>query len=328
MNDNDSLHVLPLSMIPLQIKALQKTRLIKNTRLEGVVELYSEGARGSGQVTPDALEKVFDFSGERVKDLAMVRNLARLYSYDVYSLRVSLRKLKIQVEDVDSLQLSDEMTGSLLEHMSAFTRPLVVKIYGGTNVETRSFRDVLKLFTDPDAEDARNNLRTLAKSLEIKLIDIPKFLEDYADVFLSVSFYQKCHDDTEDDLAEFLQDLKELAHSPHLSGQSAAAGDIERVADKIHDLHREVANVIEMFSAHTEDMWQNISAARYRKMTRLITEHQERIGAILCATMVKLHAWKRESRSSSAGGIDKVAFVTREIGYGLDRLSSLEFQDI
>ena len=29
--DNDSLHILPLSMIPLRVRALQDTRLIKNT---------------------------------------------------------------------------------------------------------------------------------------------------------------------------------------------------------------------------------------------------------------------------------------------------------
>jgi hypothetical protein len=103
MNDNDCLHVLPLSMIPLQVKALQKTCLIKNTRLEGVVELYREGNIGSGQIATDGLEKTFDFSGDRAKDLAVVQKLSVLPSYDVYSLRVSLRKLKIQLENVDTL---------------------------------------------------------------------------------------------------------------------------------------------------------------------------------------------------------------------------------
>lgn len=328
--DNDSLHVLPLSMIPLQVNALKKTRLIKNTRLEGVVELYSESSIGSGQVMPDALGKVFDFSGDRKKDLEIVTNLAALNSYDVYSLRLSLRKLGIAVDNFESLQLSPAMADSLLEHMSVFTRPLVLKVYGDATVEGGgSFGDVLKLFTDPNADAARQNLRTLANSLDIKLMQIPVFLENYADVFLSLSFYQKCHDDTEADLAEFLDDLRVLAHNPRLSSQTAAVKEIERVANKISDLHSGVANVIDRFRVRTEDMWQNISAEQYRKMSNLISDHQERIGANLCAITVKLSAWKEQATASSGeGAAEKFGFVVREISHGLENLEGIKFQDV
>ena len=316
-------------MIPLQIQALRRTRLIKNTKLEGLVELYSGGSMGSGQVTPDALEKVFDFSGTRAQDLTIVKNLAELHSYDVYSLRVSLRRLAIQVDDIKSLQLSNEMTESLAEHMSAFTRPLVSRVYGKADVNSRSFHDVMKLFTDPDAAAARQNLLDLAKLLDINLIQIPQFLEDYADVFLSLSFYQKCHDDTDADLGEFVDDLRKLAHNPHLNGNTAAAANVEQTAAKIFDLHKDVANILELFRVRTEDMWQNISSERYRKMSRMVREHQEKIGAILCALSVKLEAWQRSTSPLSSDSVgDRIGFVTREIGFGLDRLSSLDFQDI
>ncbi len=327
--DNDSLHILPLSMIPLQVKALQDTRLMKNTRLEGVVELYREDAMGSGQVAPDALDKVFDFSGDRSRDLTIIKNLAALQSYDVYSLRVSLRQLDILVDDVDTLKLSDGMAERLAEHMSAFTRPLVLRIYGDTNVKTSTFRDVLTLFTDPNADTPRENLRELASLLDIKLFQIPKFLEDYADVFLSLSFYQKCHDDTEADLGALLDDLRELAHNPRLNDNARAAREIERAANKIYALHSDVANVLEQFRERTDDMWQNMSAERYRKMSRLVVDYQAKIGAILCATSVKLRAWKEQSNSPSGHSVsDRVHFATREISYGLDRLNRLEFGDL
>lgn len=324
-NDNDSLHVLPLSLIPLEINALKKTRLIKNTRLEGLLELYSEASIGSGQVALDDLETVFDFSGGRAKDLMLIKKLSALHSYDVYSLRVSLRRLKIEVDNIEGLKLSAEMADSLSEHMSAFTRPLILKIYGHDDLETTSFRDVLLLFTDPNADAARDNLRALARSLDIQLIDIPKFLETYADVFLSLSFFQKCHDITADDLAHFLDDLRALQSAV----QGKATNDIQHVANQISGLHGDVANIMEMFRTQTEDMWQNISAERYQKMSRLITEHQEKIGANLCAITVKLNAWKQLEFSATTDSVsDKVGFVTREIGHGLDRLTGLDFQDI
>ena len=294
-----------------------------------MIELYREGSIGSGQVTPDALDKVFDFSGDRIHDLQIIKKLAALQSYDVYSLRVNLRKLNIPVDYVDTLKLSDGMAERLAAHMSAFTRPLVLRIYGDETVQTSSFRDVLMLFTDPNAEAARENLRELAKLLDIKLIQIPKFLEDYADVFLSLSFYQKCHDDAAADLGEFLDDLHDLAHNPRLSDNTTASPDIERAANKIRSLHSDVANILEQFRERTDDMWQNMSAEQYRKMSQLVIDHQQKIGAILCATSVKLRAWKEQTASSSGGSVgDKINFVTREIGYGLDRLENLEFNDI
>lgn len=329
MNDNDSLHVLPLSMIPLQVKALQKTSLIKNSRLEGVIELYREGNIGSGQVATDGLEKTFDFSGDRAKDLAVVRELSVLPSYDVYSLRVSLRRLKIQIDSIDTLKLSDEMAIVLMDHMSVFTRPLIAKIYGDDDVGGGSFSDVLKLFTDPNADQARQKLRDLANSLEIELIQIPKFLEDYADIFLSLSFYKKCHDDTAEDLGEFLDDLESLAHSPQMNGHAAAAQTLDKIGCHIRDLYAEVANVLELFQVRTEDMWEEISAERYRKMSAMIVEHQENIGAILCAIIVKLDAWKqRKSTSAGISVSEKTGFITRDIGFGLERLAGLEFRDI
>ncbi len=41
-SDRDSLHTVHLSIIPLQTPALQRARLIKNNRLESVVELFKE----------------------------------------------------------------------------------------------------------------------------------------------------------------------------------------------------------------------------------------------------------------------------------------------
>ena len=46
--DRDSLHILPLSMISLETRGLQRARMIKNSRLESVVELFEGEEIGSG----------------------------------------------------------------------------------------------------------------------------------------------------------------------------------------------------------------------------------------------------------------------------------------
>ena len=54
--------------------------------------------------------------------------------------------------------------------------------------------DLLKLFRDPDVKKARARLEQMANSLNIDIMDVPRFLEDYGDTFLSLSFYRHCLD--------------------------------------------------------------------------------------------------------------------------------------
>ena len=46
----ESLHTLPLAVLPFQTKALASVKLIKNTQLRSVIELFSGEQTGSGQI--------------------------------------------------------------------------------------------------------------------------------------------------------------------------------------------------------------------------------------------------------------------------------------
>ena len=50
MGEMDSLHILPLKIIPFRNSVLKSSRLIKNSRLETVVELFRHAEGASGQV--------------------------------------------------------------------------------------------------------------------------------------------------------------------------------------------------------------------------------------------------------------------------------------
>ena len=103
-SDRDSLHTIHLSIIPLETRALRRARLIKNNRLESVVELFKDEATGSGQLEIDGLVKLFDWPEDSDHaDLTIMHRLGALPSYDVYSLRIQLRKLDIPVNDYSEI---------------------------------------------------------------------------------------------------------------------------------------------------------------------------------------------------------------------------------
>ena len=48
--DRDSLHTLPLKILPLRLAALRRARMIKTSKLESVIELLKDSSAGSGLI--------------------------------------------------------------------------------------------------------------------------------------------------------------------------------------------------------------------------------------------------------------------------------------
>ncbi|HYN39061.1 MAG TPA: hypothetical protein VES39_07410 [Rhodospirillales bacterium] len=118
--DRDSLYILPLAMIPMQTPALRRARMIKNVRLDSVIELFDDAKSGSGQVDVEDLPQEFHWRDPMLQsDLMVLRKLALLPSFDVYSLRILLREHDIKVNDHESLRLSKSKNQELTSYMMA-----------------------------------------------------------------------------------------------------------------------------------------------------------------------------------------------------------------
>lgn len=57
----DSVYMLPLSIIPLESPALSRALMIKNARLESVLELFEGEDTGSGQIYVSDVRKSFPY---------------------------------------------------------------------------------------------------------------------------------------------------------------------------------------------------------------------------------------------------------------------------
>ena len=136
-------------MVPFEHPGLRRARLVKNARLESVIELFSGEGMGSGQIGIRDVAREFEWSnGGEKRDLDTLHKLAELPSFDVYSLRISLRERDITVNDHDDLKLSEAKKQELGIYMQEFTRQLVLQIYG-EDEEINDYKDVLALFSHP-----------------------------------------------------------------------------------------------------------------------------------------------------------------------------------
>ena len=324
--DRDALHTMPIAMVPMQTPALRRARLIKNSRLNGVVELFADHAAGSGQIGVEDVPNLFDWEeGPRHPDLILLRKLAGLTSYDIYSLRVLLREADIAVNEHESLRLSESKVNELNSYMTKFTRPLIGQIFGNENVEIKTFEDILDLFRNPDVKHARTQLQLMADKLAIKLSDIPRFLEDYGDIMLSLSYYRQCLDEIEPIITEFLNCLQDLRGNFQLREDKNLMTTCRQLESMINELMAAITGRFENFDRSTATMWDDISALRFQKVKELITSYHTTIGGVLCALTVKMSAWHDLFPNESAGGpMKRAEFIMADMRQGMDNIQQIE----
>jgi len=325
-DDRDSLHVLPLSALNIDTRALKDARLIKNNRIRTIVELFRGDDVGSGQMEIEHLHSEFGWDlANPPSDLVLFRKLAPLPSFDVYSLRISLRELGINVNDLSALQLSDQKKLELGKYMKAFTEPLIAKIYGGENLELNSFDDVLSLFSDPDVTKVRARLEALAKELKIELMEVPHFLEDFGDVFLSLSYYRSCMDQVEPIVDEFSESIEDLKKSYQFKNNASLMHTCDVIESSIINLLTAIGGRLETFERNTEHMWEDLSAEKFKEVKNHIQSYHKVIGGSLCALTVKMDAWSYQFPNRDVGGPTRRSeFIMSEMKEGMDRIRDIQ----
>jgi len=290
------------------------------------VELFVDEDAGSGQLEVEDLINEFGWSpSEPPDDLIMMRKLAMLPSYDVYSLRISLRQQGVEVEDNTALKLSKAKTDELSEYMTDFTRPLIMQIYGDGEVEVQNFADVIKLFRDPDVKKAIGKIQLMSQKLGINPEDIPKFMEDYGDIFLSLSYYRECLDAIEPIITEFLDGMNELRSNYQFKTDQNLMRTISLIESTINERMAAITGRFENFERGTKYMWDNVSAERFHKVEKLISGYHTTIGGVLCALSVKMEAWARLFPNKDAGGPGRrVEFIMSEMKQGIENIVTVD----
>lgn len=327
-SDMDSMFVLPLSIIPLETPALQSAKLIKNVRLKSVVEIFQDSQTGSGQVDVESLPRMFEWPDTQLHpDHGILRRLALLPSYDVYSLRISLREHGIPVNDYSALKLSPDKAAELTKYMLMFTRPLMKLIYADEAVQVQSYDDLLKLFRDPDVKKARQRLEQMAQSLNIEIWDVPRFLEDYGDTFLSLSYFRHCLDRLEPYFTACVDSLKPIRSHFQLKQDQGLMKTCDTIEDTINNISASITGRLEVFEKRTREMWNNLNQEEFRQVKALIERYHVTIGGALCGLTVKMNSFARMfPRPNTGGPVKRADFMASEMIQGIELIRNTEKQ--
>jgi hypothetical protein len=321
----DSLHILPLSSIPLETPGLQHARLIKNVRLQTVVEMFRDTQTGSGQVVPRHIPAYFEsYKDEVERDLVKIEKIATASSFDVYSSRIELRRLKIDVNNVECLTLSDRKKAELTNYMRVFTRPLMEYVYGQEEIQVADVSDIIRMFATPNRDEALRNLRMMADRLDIELTEIPQFLEEYGDIFLSLAYFRKCLDEIVPEVQRFVAWMGEIRTSAEVKRDQRQMKLLDDIARDLTDISTSITGRFESFDNRSKDFWSDINADTFRTIRELIASHHVTIGGVLCGLAVKMDLWKSRFQRGGGGPNRRMEFVKSEILPGLSHIKALE----
>ncbi len=324
-DDRDALHILPIAILPVTTPALRRARLVKNPQLDTMVELYSMADGSSGQATIAGAANALGLAGQpQHPDLALLRNVALLPSFDVYSLRILLRGYGIQISDHSALKLSEKKVESLSAYMSTFTQPLVTEIFD-QSTRIGGFTDIVSLLRHCSADTVRDRLARMASKLGIEISAIPNFLEDYADIFMSLSYYRQCLDQIMPPIQGFLDSAHDIRTNHQLKRDANLMATLDFIEETINGWTATVTGQLESFERGTKDMWRGLTAERFSRIENLIKTYQISIGSVLCALSVKMNAWNRLFPSPAVSGpMRRAEFIMSDMRQGIDRIRAVK----
>lgn len=322
--DRDALDTFPLFAVPLTSNSLKNAKLIKNSRLETTVELHNDPISGSYQILPVDIAE--NFKGAE-QDQELIVRLALLNSYDVFSLRGSIKKLGIGLTDQSILQLSDGMKNTLNTYSRQFTRPLLLNIFGSSNLPAGQGddADLQQLLRDPDIARVRQNLALMTQKTHIPLADVPRFIEEYSDVYLSVAYYRHSFEEIGASIDRFLSWIDDLKHHRDVTATPQTLNSCKRTQETLGFLSTSIRERLNRLQYAFESFWKNINQASFIHLRQQVEESHSSMGAVLCGLMVKMRSWERAFPDNVMGGpVTRAKFVVTEMEPGLEHLKKME----
>jgi hypothetical protein len=180
------------------------------------------------------------------------------------------------------------------------------------------------MFRAENAEAVRARLATMADRLGIPIERIPKFLEDYGDIFMSLSYYRSCLDQLLPQVQSFMDGIAMVKANRQLAQDVSLMKMVGMLESTINGRLSNITGKIESFERSTNDMWRDLSADKFKKIETLISKYHTSIGGALCALSVKMQAWADRFPNKNGGVGSRAAFIMSDMRQGIEYLQVAE----
>ncbi|MBL4721758.1 MAG: hypothetical protein JKY20_11590 [Alphaproteobacteria bacterium] len=319
--EKDSMHILPLHIIPLETPGLRQARMMKNVALESAIEVFRGDETGSGQVDPSRLGRMFDWpAGGKHPDAILIAKLSLMQSFDIYTLRMQLRQLGVNIENSEDLKLSSAKTAKLKKHMKLFMQPLMDMISDETGQNSKSIGETTAEIRQSGNQESLGNLKSLSKKLQIILEQLPVFLGSYGDVFLSLAYFKDAFENLVPKVQKFNQHVKSLQNTDGLQNDAYFKEASTATCEELQEVIAIIGKRFAAFDEQTKDMWNDLTASSFQDVKTLIESNHGILGGVLCGLSVKLAAWEDNMEASDNSPRRQADFILSDMKPGVDTI--------
>ncbi len=325
VNDRDSLFILPLSDLPIRTETLRRGVLTKNTQMDSVFEVFRDQTMGSGQISLNNLYQLFSRpSRQMVRDIKILKKVGELKSFDVYALRIGLRKLGVDVESPSALKLSEEKRKQLDLTMKHFVRPMLKRLFGLDLTEYTSFVSIYDNLTPEERRVALENMRQIARMMNMNVKDLPEFIEDCGDLYLSIAYYHDMLMSLLPQVKEFKEWMDYVEHSSQYRTHPPTRLMVDRTQSNLKVTLRSVRLHLQRFSKAFDNFWDDVTQENYEELKSNIMSQYEGLGGTLCSLTVKIERFNEVFPGHKGSYKERIDFIRQEISVELQRIAQSE----
>jgi hypothetical protein len=180
------------------------------------------------------------------------------------------------------------------------------------------------MFASPDKGEALKNLRMMADKLRIGLEEVPKFLEDYGDVFMSLAYYKECLDTLIPQVMLYTESTQELKENLQMRNDRRLMRCVDSINEQLSDITTSITGRFESFERNSQSMWENITAESFAKIKKMIESHHVTVGGVLCGLSVKMNSWTERFGKGGGGLVRRGDFVMSDMIQGMDKIAEIE----
>ena len=316
----DDLHTLCLDAFDIKFQTLKEARLVKNVFLETVVEFKESELASSGPMPLKQLAIEFDERDVSREEIKMINNLASLPSFDCYTLKRGIGPMKISLLNDQILKLSDAKVGTLFDLMSRITRPLIQYLYTDDNLRIKDTSGLLSLIQNTDPFKVKDRLDVVAANLEISLKELPNYLQEFGELFLSISYFESAFREYNPKLDQFLLWAEDGVKNSNLRNDPNAQRELTLTEQKFRELKENLDARFRLLGNITQIDWQDLKSSEFKKIQREILSQQANLAIGLCGLAVKMIEWEYQFPSAGGSPQQCLEFLSAEANTGLDNL--------
>jgi hypothetical protein len=320
IDERDSLDTLKIARLPVTHPVLRKARVVKDGRLNSMIELYRDESAGSAQYAVEDIPRILGLTPSSHPDVTLLRYICLLPAFDVFSVRLLLRDLGGSGPIMSELAPSPAVSTKIEEHMRKFTMPLLRYVYGSEDIDIANIGQLLNAFISPDVATAQAHLKRMADKLNMNVQKVPRFLEDYSDTFLAIAFYELTLERLLPQVDALLNVVRKLGAEPQFRNDGpvrAALRDVESLLPQILAAAGKRLQAVERIA---ESLWANHTGATLRAYQDKVREFQMLVGFILCGVSAKLTAWITAYADGSGSNRRLAGFIVSEFSQALQTL--------